>query len=167
MKGRYPLDALRSLRRSQLDAARRTLGDARRAEQQAEQVASRSRAQREQAERALDGLLQAERANLEQGRLSAADLQRADLHAQQNARSIEALRERERRARAKLARRQAVAAEEVCAVGVAEAHSRAVEQHQERWQQRRELQLANAADEDASDARAARARIDGAGRKAR
>lgn len=156
MKGRYPLDALRRLRRANVDARVREVAEERARSESAETEQRRARLTREQADAESERTQRAERERLESGRARAYDLLlEASWQAGDEARR-EQLRKAEERARAS-AERQRRAEEAARAwLGQADADAKAVERHREGWQAERNRERELAEEEGADEAFAAR-----------
>ena len=151
MRRRYPFEALHGVRQERVEQRAVELSSQTRRREQA----SRERERAEQALRAEEWTLaevaRSERARLEQGVQRAADLQAELGFAQGAARRIsersaaeQAAREREKRESVAESRARGVLA-------LADADSRAVEKHRERWQRARAAAAERDADDDALD----------------
>lgn len=156
MKRRYPLEAVRDLRRKKVEDDARELAARTRAVKRAEAGHARARAERVQVEAQVDRCRKVELDELEAGRLKAADLERgAAWDAAARARIAE-LRDREQASDAAL---KASLGEEARAKKTLEQHhgeSDVLERHRRAFLDEQARTLERVAEEAAADAFAAR-----------
>jgi hypothetical protein len=137
VKGRYPLDALRQIRKNAVDERVRDVAEHAAGTERARAEAARARQRREVGEASLEAGQAAERERLEAGGARAADLQaEGSWEAAERAR-VEAARAKELEAAQATAAR---AAEELAARGrlaLAEAEAKAIDRHRDGWQSER------------------------------
>ena len=158
MKRRYPLESLRSVRRSQVDEQAGEV--ARQAEQtrQAKERQAQARRAREAAQEQSRRVLGVERQRLESGQARAADLHQADAFARGAQQRESRLRADERAAerRAQAERDSESAARQ--ALCEADVDAKVVDEHHARWKTQLEAERERSDEEAAEEAFAARQR---------
>ena len=148
MTRRYPLEALKDVRRSAVDGHVREVAERAAATGEASREEERARSLRQAEEDAARAALEAERARVERGTARAVDLQ-AELAWEQAERArLAGLRQAEERRRE--ATRRAAGLEQTARAELAraEADAKAVEEHRQRWhaegERKRELEQEDA-----------------------
>ena len=153
---RYPLEALRELRRRTTEDRRLDTAKRQTEHQAAEQALSQARAGRQRAEQAAGAVDEAEHARVEQGQARALDLQQHGAWQAGAQGRLDQLRAQETSAQA--TERKAALAEEHARTRLAsaDADERVVERHERSWKQRREAADEKAGEEEAAERHAAR-----------
>ena len=158
MKRRYPLEPLGALRKQRVDERTRQLSQQLERVDQASEAHAAARRTRERGEAKLDRTARSELERLERGEARVADIESAALWARAEAARVAGLcraelgaaeRERDERSRE---------AEDRQALAQADADSRAVERHRERWQAERAAGLERNEEDEALDRFNTRAR---------